>query len=206
MINGKTIVREGTEEFNLIKQEWYDEARVMKVEDLEKFVKHLTEDYIHDYGTICHAMSIASIAAMWAVNHTKSGGITGFQASCVMWENIKNWMTEYRDVPLRLVNYKDMLYPQYESKYQKILSDENFEWLQKEAVKNLADTDIAHPDVIAHWQTIADGMVPFGYVLQSVVDAERREAEKDFIRIEENPQQPEEIVKNGENEDGLCQC
>ena len=206
MINGKIIVREGTEKFNLIKQGWYDEARVMKVKDLEKFVKHLTEDYIHDYGTICHAMSIASIAAMWAVDHTKSGGITGFQASCVMWENIKNWMTEYRDVPLRLVNYKDMLYPQYESKYQKILSDENFEWLQKEAVKNLADIDIAHPDVITHWQTIADGMVPFGYVLQSVVDAERREAEKDFIRIEENPRQPEEIVKNGENEDGLCQC
>lgn len=172
MLNGKIVLREGSEEFNKIKQEWYDKARHMKIEDLEPFIKSLIEDYIHDYGTICHAMSIGSIATMWAIDHSENGGITGFQAGCIMWENIKNWMPEYKDVPLKLVNYNDMLYPQYESKYQKVLSDDTFEWLKEQAVKNLEDKSFAHPDVITHWQTIADGVVPFGYVLQSVVDAE----------------------------------
>ena len=101
--------------------------------------------------------------------------------------------------------YESLIKQTY-TNWEAIILDDASDDAEKEAVKNLADIDIAHPDVIAHWQTIADGMVPFGYVLQSVVDAERREAEKDFIRIEENPRQPEEIVKNGENEDGLCQC
>lgn len=178
MLNGKIILNEGSEEFNKIKQEWYDKARVMKMEDLDGFIKHLTNDYIHDYGTICHAMSIGSIATMWAMNHTDNGGITGFQAGCIMWENIKNWMTEYKDVPLKLVNYNDMLYPQYENKYQKILSDDTFEWLKEQATKNLNEREVAHPDVIAHWETIAAGNVPFGYVLQSVVDAEREAEEQ----------------------------
>ncbi len=181
MINGKTILREGTEEFNIIKQEWYDKARSMEMKDLEHFIKCLTEDYIHDYGTICHAMSIGSIATMWAMDHSNAGGITGFQAGCIMWENIKNWMTEYKDVPLKLVNYRDMLYPQYERKYQKVLSDDTFKWLKEQATKNLEDKSFAHPDVIAHWETVAAGNVPFGYVLQSVVDAEEqaeREAEE----------------------------
>lgn len=150
----------------------------MKVEDLEKFVKHLTEDYIHDYGTICHAMSIGSIATMWAMDHSNAGGITGFQAGCIMWENIKNWMTEYKDVPLKLVNYRDMLYPQYERKYQKVLSDDTFAWLKEQATKNLEDKSFAHPDIIAHWETVAAGNVPFGYVLQSVVDAEEQAEER----------------------------
>lgn len=178
MLNGKIVLREGSEEFNKIKQEWYDKARSMKMKDLESFIKSLTEDYIHDYGTICHAMSIGSIATMWAMDHTENGGITGFQAGCIMWENIKNWMTEYKDVPLKLVNYRDMLYPQYERKYQKVLSDDTFEWLKAEAIKKLEDKSFAHPDVIAHWETIAAGNVPFGYVLQSVVDAEE-EAERE---------------------------
>ena len=187
MLNGKIALNEGSEEFKKIKQEWYDKARNMQPEDLDGFIKHLTNDYIHDYGTICHAMSIGSIATIWAMDHSASGGITGFQAGCIMWENIKNWMTEYREVPLKLVNYRDMLYPQYESKYQKILSDDTYEWLKKEAQKNLDEKEFAHPDVIAHWQFIAAGNVPFGYILQSVVDAEEeaREQELEEARLAE---------------------
>lgn len=207
MLNGKIVLREGSEEFNKIKQEWYDKARHMKIEDLEPFIKSLTEDYIHDYGTICHAMSIGSIATMWAMDHSENGGITGFQAGCIMWENIKNWMPEYKDVPLKLVNYNDMLYPQYESKYQKVLSDDTFEWLKEQATKNLNEREVAHPDVITHWQTIADGVVPFGYVLQSVVDAEEeREKNKNAKILAERQSLIDsgEIIEFDDGSSGVC--
>lgn len=79
-----------TEEMK-IQNEWYKEAKKQTVETLPEFVRHLTEDYSHDYGTICHAVAAAGIAAMYAVDNSPTGGITGFQAGCIMWKVIREW-------------------------------------------------------------------------------------------------------------------
>lgn len=52
-----------TEEMHL-QDEWYKKAKSMKPEDFPEFFRELTEDYIHDYGTVCHAMAAIGLAAM----------------------------------------------------------------------------------------------------------------------------------------------
>ena len=63
---------------------------------------------------------------------------------------------------MRLVNYDDMLYPQYDHKFAKVLDHGMWAYLQKAAAEKLAQHHGA-PEVQAHWQSIVDGVVPFGY-------------------------------------------
>ena len=70
-----------------VHKEWYKEAgKVRTPEDLVTFIEHLLHDYNHDYGTICHAVAAAGVAACWTVDRDpRQGGITGFQASMITW-------------------------------------------------------------------------------------------------------------------------
>lgn len=158
-----------TEEQHLEK-EWYNEAKVQTIETLPAFISHIMNDYEHDYGTICHAVSACALAAAYAVNRHPQGGITGFQAGFVMWDFIKQWMFENNKTALKIINYDDMLYTQHEEKFDKVIQKEIFESIQEEA-KNLLDEyestpedqRYVHPDVIKHWESIVAGNVPFGY-------------------------------------------
>lgn len=154
-----------TEEKNkAILDAWKVEAREVKTpEQLAAFVKRLATDYEHDYGTICHAMHAAMKAAMRVVDESPQGGITGFQASCIGWMQIHDLFGYGDGDPLRIVNYNDMLFPQYEEKFANRISPETWASLQKQAKKNLESKAEAHPNVKAHWETIAAGRVPFGY-------------------------------------------
>lgn len=114
MIEKKII----TEEMGL-HDEWYKRAKSMKPDDLPEFFREMTEDYVHDYGTVCHAMAAIGLAAMYAFNKSDGarGGITGFQAGCVMWNVIRHMNYESNKCGLRLQNMDDLLYPQYEYKF-----------------------------------------------------------------------------------------
>ena len=156
-----------TEEQGLHK-EWYERAKKMTMDDLPEFLRELTEDYNHDYGTICHAVASSAIAAAWAVERTPHcGGITGFQAGAIMWEMIEAWGV-FGKGQKKIVCYNDMLYPQYASKFAPTISEETWTSLQVDAKKNLGDsTNGTHPDVIAHWKSIVDGTIPFGYTIEA---------------------------------------
>lgn len=144
--------------------EWYKEGRNQTLGTLPEFLKGLVENYSHDYGTICHAMTAAALAAMWAVDKSDQGGITGFQASCIMWEFIKQWDKSNNKAGLKMIDYDYLLYPQYEEKFEKTISSDQWGVIQKEANKNLEEnTQRTHPDVISHWQSISDGEIPFGF-------------------------------------------
>ena len=122
-------------------------------------------DREHDYGTICIAVGACAVAAAKAADRHPNGGITGFQASAVFWEFVRGWGT-FGDGPKRMVSYRDMLYPQYEEKFDKRISAETWVWLQDEARKKVPAPESAHPAVLAHWQSIADGVIPFGYSVE----------------------------------------
>ena len=148
---------------------WFKEATEQTIETLPKFINHVMNDYGHDYGTICHAMAACALAAAWAVNKHPQGHITGFQAGFVMWDFIKEWRYSSNQSGLRIVDYDDMLYPQYKDKFDKIISKETFESIQKAAQESLDEVKQgreAHPDVIKHWKSIVDGNVPFGYKIK----------------------------------------
>lgn len=151
-----------TEDMGL-QEEWYERAKSMKPEDFPEFFREMTEDYIHDYGTVCHAMAAVGLAAMFAFNNSEGacGGITGFQAGCVMWEVIRYMNYENNKCGLRLLDMDDLLYPQYEHKFTAISKD-TWDAVKKEAQKRLLERGAAHPDVVAHWESIVNGKVPFG--------------------------------------------
>ena len=147
-----------------VHQKWYEEAKEQTLETLPGFLEHLLEDYQHDYGTICHALTAGGIATMWAMDKSDQGGITGFQASCIMWGFIRNWMN-YKE-PLKLLNYGNMLFPQYEDKFEKTINSNTWQWLQEEAKKKIETKESASPNVIKHWKSIVDGKIPFGYTIE----------------------------------------
>lgn len=159
--------KEITEEQHLEKQ-WYEAARKQTLKTLPYFMDHLLNDYQHDYGTICKAIAACGAAAMYAANHTEQGGITGFQASCINWEILKAWGEFKTHTGARLINFDNMIYPQYEHKFDKIISKETWEAIQKYAKENLLEEkgyDL-HPEVKAHMESIVAGNIPFGYEIK----------------------------------------
>jgi hypothetical protein len=143
---------------------WQKEIDDMTLEELPAFIKKLTTKYHHDYGTICHAIACGAIATAKAIDRSPSGGITGFQAGAVMWEMIKLWGV-FGSGPKRMMEYDQMLYPQYEHHFRTI-TPETWSWLKDEAKKNLAK-ETASPKVLAHWKTITQGIVPFGFRVEA---------------------------------------
>ena len=148
--------------------EWYAEAKKQTVETLPGFVKHLTEDYDHDYGTVCHAVTAAALGAAHAADTSPQGGITGFQAGCIMWSFIRQWMYGDNECGLRIINYDNMLYPQHERNFtDKVLKKRQWAALREQAEKRIMeDRGGACPEVLNHWLSIRDGKVPFGYTVE----------------------------------------
>ena len=156
-----------TEEMGVHKG-WYDEAKKETLQTLPFFLSHLMEDYEHDYGTICHAITAGGIATMSAMNNSEHGGITGFQAGCIMWEFIRHWNHEGNKTGLKIIDFDNMLYPQYNDRFSQVLSKDVWVNIQKQA-KLLLDTrekDQVHENVRLHWEHIVSGKVPFGYVVE----------------------------------------
>lgn len=156
--NNRTVINEEDK----LQDAWYKTAKDMTLEKLPEFIHTIVNTYQHDYGTICHAITAAALGTAHAINHSPQGGITGFQASAVMWQFIKLW-TGDTDVPLRLSNFSDMLYPQYKHKFTTI-SKGTWKYLQNEAKKHLLESH-GTSNVRDHWQSIVDGTVPFGYTV-----------------------------------------
>lgn len=164
-----------------VHKSWQKDARAIRtVEDFLAFHDHLIHDYKHDYGTVVHAISAVSVAAAClCLGDPANGGISGAQASGVMWEWLAGWGTGPANAG-RMLDYEDMLWPNYERKFNQ-LSHGTWTFLQQRAAEELAADDLvvegpemgkdgarikASPRVRAHWQSIVDGVVPFGYKLE----------------------------------------
>jgi hypothetical protein len=153
-----------TEDIHLEK-EWFKKAEGMSLEELPYFLTELME-HQHDYGGICHAIAAGALSTMYAMDKHKNGGITGFQASCALWDVIRECSYSGNKTGLRLVDYDNMLYPQYEYKFQKTINESTWSNLIEQAKDNLSKSDgWANTHVIEHWKSIVDGKVPFGYII-----------------------------------------
>ena len=154
-------------------KEWFENVDKQTLKTLPDFINHVMNDYDHDYGTICHAVAACALAAAWAANNESGaqGGITGFQAGFVMWDFIRQWNYPTNKSGMRILNFDDMLFPQHDYRFEKMIDETVWEKLQEEAKNNLADKEYAHPAVIAHWQSIVDGKVPFGYAVKKKTGA-----------------------------------
>lgn len=135
---------------------------VKNIDEFASLLKQATAD-ADDYGSIVMCCALMMNAAFHLVDNGPSGGITGFQASCLMWEMVKKYGMYSDNVPLRLIDYSDLLYPQNEHKFNS-LPKETWEWAVKEAKEKLQKEDVNtwHPSVFYHIKDIAEGQVPFG--------------------------------------------
>jgi hypothetical protein len=147
---------------------WRARAREATLETLPAFLQELMTKYGHDYGTICHALATGAVATVWAMNREEQGGVTGFQAGAIMWEFIRNWNLTDNKVGMRLLDFDNLLYPQYGHHFCSIPAHV-WEKVQEEArhLLTTASGRAASASVQEHWQSIADGLVPFGLSIES---------------------------------------
>lgn len=134
---------------------------IKNFDDLVEFLRHVKDNCNCGYGEAPRAMAQACLAVGWYLADVF--GITGFQAGCVMWDFIRDWNYSKNESGLKIVDYDNMLYPQYRYHFEKTIKPSVWEALKKEAAKRLEDSKYAHPDVINHWKSIVAGNVPFGY-------------------------------------------
>jgi hypothetical protein len=145
-VNLKTATEEQLRDY---KDEW-----PKTIEELTEIITTL-EKRQHNYGTCVYAMSIAATATFHYIAHKL--GVTGFQASRADLDILKRTRGIER---FRIVNYKDLLYPQYRDRFEELAYDkllaENREWLATEARALLGNTgEHVHQDVRAHWEMLA---------------------------------------------------
>ena len=150
-------------------KEWFADAEKQTLESLPDFINHVMNDYIHDYGTVVHAVAACAIAAAWAANEADGarGGITGFQAGFVMWDFVRQWQFKNNKSGLRILDFDKLLYPQYSERFEKVIDPEQWEKLQEMARIKLEERG-ACDEVREHWASIVDGKVPFGFRVKEV--------------------------------------
>ena len=155
------------------KEQAYEIAKsVNTTDELAEFVNFISNVPL-DYGTAVYAQCAAMLAAQHVMNIGEQGGITGFQAGFIGWEMVKKFMS-VGDCGLSLRDWENMLYPQYEEKFEKTIPRKIFEGLQEKAKERLAKADedesinghSLHPEVRKHMESIVNGAVPFGYVIK----------------------------------------
>lgn len=151
------------------KEKYEHRVREIKYGEVDAFIAEMMADPLIDYGSVCLAIGYAAAAAAWAADrHPENGGITGFQSGFVMWEFLRQWQSSIiGESGTRIQNFDDLLYPQYGHKFTNTISTNGFVKLQELAKKNIDEKDeYAHPEVVAHWQSIVDGNLPFGFIIK----------------------------------------
>lgn len=139
---------------------------IKSFEDLVSFLEYVKDNCNTDYGTAPRSMAQASLAVAWYL--ASEFGITGFQAGFVMWDFIRDWNYSSNKCGMKIVDYDNMLYPQYDYKFEKTINSDTWSSIQEQAKHYLEDRrDSTHPGVLAHWQSIVDGNVPFGYTVKN---------------------------------------
>lgn len=119
---------------------------------LHEYIDSLV-DREHEYGTCVYAMSLAAVAAF---NYVAGQlGTTGFQSSCADLDILRR--TRHMEGPFILLKGSDMLFPQYDLRQTLGKAMKEWQpWLAEQAKKKLAETDLAHPDVVAHWKKLTE--------------------------------------------------
>lgn len=142
----------------------YDKAeKVDNKNKLDELLKEVINCKEIDYGKIVYAISGCMLAVANYIDRSEVGGITGFQASFIGWEMVRKFLCHNNKTSLKIIDYDNMLYPQYDYAFEKTINRETWERIQKQARVLLEETNSANPSVIEHWKSIDKGIVPFGY-------------------------------------------
>lgn len=129
-------------------------------DDLVNFLKE-TQKYESNYENARIAVSQAILATAWYFCEFYS--MTNCGASFLMWEFIMDWMYPTNKCGLAIIDYDKMLYPQYEHIFKNTILPETWQSIQEEAKESLKNNRCTSLEVMVHWKSITNGIIPFGY-------------------------------------------
>jgi hypothetical protein len=153
-----------SEENRDIIDSWYKRASEVTPETFGELINELLHDYDLDYGAKIHAAAACTIAMFNACDDIF--GFSGFQSSASIMQVLYKLNYPCNKTGIRVLNYDDMLYPQYEDKFRSISRD-TWKLLRKRAGELVDENDkwTTDPSVFHHWSAISLGIVPFGYYI-----------------------------------------
>lgn len=147
-----------------IKKELYERvSKVFSTDELKTFCEEMIKEIDKDNAQEMITAVILAAAHM-VVNMFPEHIDTKDKSGTVMWNFVRHWMPEFSFAPLRILIYEDLLYPQFEANYRTI-SKEVWEWVKREAQILLDNKKDAVPQLCEHWQSVIDGNIPYGLIL-----------------------------------------
>lgn len=151
----------------ILRERYVERARSATPEELAGLIDEImTDPHTNDYGGVGVAIGLIAAASAWAMNRHPGarGGITGFQGGAVLWEFVRHWDSgRIGEAGARIQSFDNLMFPQYADSFQ-TLPRSAVDAVQRMARERLetADRSQVHPEVIAHWETLAAGQSPYG--------------------------------------------
>ena len=131
-------------------------------DELIEFLTYIKDNCNYDDGVAPRSIAQASLAVAWYFSNIF--GITGFQSGFVITDFIRDWRYQNNKLGFKIVNYDDLLYPQREYYFDKVIKKDMYKKLQEVAEEKLNENScFVAPKVRIHWLRIVNGHVPFGF-------------------------------------------
>lgn len=132
--------------------------KVESPEELAELAKEICEKFNFDYGVV--PRSIGAFLVVAANYFCHEMGVTGFQAGFIMYDFIRGFMYPHNKCGIRVVDYDELLYPQYIEKHTTI-PESVWNNIMREAKTKLDEDKVyCHPCVVQYWQDVSKGIVP----------------------------------------------
>lgn len=158
--------------YNDIIDEWYEKAKteIQTPEQLKAFAEEISARVESSDEAYNDSSNGAAALVLAAVNMTACMyGMTQSQMGWVMRQVICQTLLSEHDCGMRLLNYSDILYPQYEDRFSREINADTWVKLREKAAKLVEENKKsklpACKEVADHWKSIVDGKVPFGYTV-----------------------------------------
>lgn len=136
-------------------------ATINNPHDLLKFLRKLTNNYTHSSKSLCEAYLYAMLGAARLLSLRKDMRLGVEEVSAIMWGFIAKWMDW--DDPIKLQRFSLMLFPNMEKMFDRVMFQEQMDWLQTRAKQLKEQVTDAPEEVVKHWDSIIAGTPPFGY-------------------------------------------
>ena len=148
---------ETSKEFKELKQQWLEEVKTINSKNkLDRFIKKIMTGYEHDYGTYVHAVSVCTKAFI----RYYGSEMTGFQASFLMWDIIRNTFGKQDKFGMQLIEYESILFPQMLYHFKVEFDNETHQKIIETAKQYLTEHTEAVNNVRKHWEKLASGWLP----------------------------------------------
>lgn len=155
-----------------LQDQWYEKAiSRFSFQELPNFFNHVFNDFSHTKETFAHAMVAALLATAYAVDKSvPASKELRLELKHLSLINHAFSQLFLNSGPCRIIQFFFMLFPENKFKFEKVIDEKVWNYLVNQAKifldhdkKNgLKTTDAA---TRAHWETIANGELPWGYKL-----------------------------------------